>query len=102
MDSVNTDQAYYLAQACAEEGLMRIRRDLTYSAGSLVIDAENSCSVLISNVASDFILTAEGKSHDQNQTIQIKFNITTETDLRNEEDDVYDRNNLTISSWERI
>lgn len=49
-EAVNADSAYYLANACAEEGLMRIRRDLNYAGGMLVIDTNNLCTTTIENV----------------------------------------------------
>ena len=101
IDSVNADGAYYLAHACSEEWLMRIRRDTTYSGWNIIIDVNNECSININNIGINYTLVAIGRSYDQNQSIQIEFTISTETWLRDEHDDVYDRNNLNITSWEK-
>lgn len=102
IESVNADGAYYLAHGCAEEGLLRIRRDTTYTGSNLNIDTNNECSVSISNIGLSYTLVSTGRSYNQNQSIQIKFTINTELGLRDNSDDVYDRNNLNITSWEKI
>ena len=43
--SISALNAYYLAHACAEEGLLRIKGNLTFSNETLVIDSNNQCVV---------------------------------------------------------
>lgn len=81
VDSVNSDNAYYLANGCVEEGLMRTRRDLNYKNENktITIDTENSCTIEINESLGTYTLIATGNSYDQTQRIQVIFTITSET-----------------------
>lgn len=98
----NNLNAYYLAHSCAEEGLLRIRRDINYTDGTILIDTQNSCKVSILNSNGVFILTATGESYENTQQLEVTFLALPEFNLRDEFNVTHTRYNLNILTWEKI
>lgn len=60
-NSQNDKTAYYAAEACLEEAIVRLEGDLNYSSGSLTFDADTSCTISV---------TDDGQ---KNVTIQVTY-----------------------------
>lgn len=100
--SISALNAYYLANACAEEGLLRIKGNLTFSNETLVIDSNNQCVVDIVFDWVNFTLTATWSSYGLEKIIQIVFFIDTEVGLKDEFDQSHTRHNIFIFSWNNV
>lgn len=81
---------------------MRIRRDLNYQSGMITVDAQNHCQIEINNLGMDLQLIASGQSYQSKKQIEVIFNLTTETNLLDEENVLRNRSNINILSWREI
>lgn len=59
-------EAFYLSDACMNEGLLRLRRDAGYTGGNLdnVLDEGESCEITVSNSGTEYTVQATGTKGD--------------------------------------
>lgn len=79
---------YYTAEACLEEGLIRLENDPTFSSGTITIGPDLTCSLLVSGnsitIISDYL--------EYSQTFQADISLT----------EVGEANNIQLLNWHEI
>lgn len=55
-----SQKAFWAAEACLDEALIRLKRDPSYSGGSLTIDSVTNCTISISPSGNKRIITTVG------------------------------------------
>ncbi len=81
------DEAFYLADGCAEEALRKLKLDSNYTGETLNI-GENSCIITVNNLGGSLDIESTGTIENYSKKIKINLNIS--------------GGNITINSWEEL
>lgn len=81
----------YAAEACLEEGLLRLEEDPTFTGTTLTLSDTTSCSFTVSG-SMPSLFSIEVNDQDNVQTFEADVNLTT----------VGQSNNATLLRWEEI
>jgi hypothetical protein len=79
--------AYYAAEACAEEAMLRLEADETFTGTTLMIDADTTCQI----TASPTLVTITVNFLDYTQNFRATVNITQNGEA----------NNIDLQQWEK-
>jgi len=90
LDRANSSKAFYLANLCAEEALIKLKDDSNYSGNETINTSRGNCEILLIEGSGETNRTVKTTGNFDNKTRKIKIEISRINPL------------MEISSWEEV